>query len=331
MENKKRDNMIIKTKKSISLTNSPKNIELSSKVIDIDSEFILSNCLSEITKYPDNASDIFYKNVISNKTFSQDPWNVINNLNIVLKYKEDIYPIKVGIPFLLSKLLFKSDLPEETLNKLYVNKSYFGIKSNNLEPELKKINLKTNMKIKNFDNITINQINELDHDYNKKHTLKKCDIPTNKIKSITPSTEQLKLLNLNKGRNVIKFICKSRLSGQQELNSEIYLWDKQDRIVISDVDGTITKSDVLGHLMPIFGNDWAQPGVTELFNSIDMNGYKIIYLTARAICQSTVTKNYLNNLNQNNYKLPSGPLVMSPDGLFTSFKREVIDKTPQVN
>jgi len=245
MENKKRDNMIIKTKKSISLTNSPKNIELSSKVIDIDSEFILSNCLSEITKYPDNASDIFYKNVISNKTFSQDPWNVINNLNIVLKYKEDIYPIKVGIPFLLSKLLFKSDL--------------------------------------------------------------------------------------NKGRNVIKFICKSRLSGQQELNSEIYLWDKQDRIVISDVDGTITKSDVLGHLMPIFGNDWAQPGVTELFNSIDMNGYKIIYLTARAICQSTVTKNYLNNLNQNNYKLPSGPLVMSPDGLFTSFKREVIDKTPQVN
>ncbi len=139
MENKKRDNMIIKTKKSISLTNSPKNIELSSKVIDIDSEFILSNCLSEITKYPDNASDIFYKNVISNKTFSQDPWNVINNLNIVLKYKEDIYPIKVGIPFLLSKLLFKSDLPEETLNKLYVNKSYFGIKSNNLEPELKKI------------------------------------------------------------------------------------------------------------------------------------------------------------------------------------------------
>jgi phosphatidate phosphatase LPIN len=51
------------------------------------------------------------------------------------------------------------------------------------------------------------------------------------------------------------------------------------------VNGTITKSDVLGIIMSIFGNNLAQPGVTELFYSIEKNRYKILYLTARTICE----------------------------------------------
>ena len=33
----------------------------------------------------------------------------------------------------------------------------------------------------------------------------------------------------------------------------IYLWHHTDTIVISDIDGTITKSDVLGHILPVIG------------------------------------------------------------------------------
>ena len=33
----------------------------------------------------------------------------------------------------------------------------------------------------------------------------------------------------------------------------IYLWHHTDKIVISDIDGTITKSDVLGHILPVIG------------------------------------------------------------------------------
>ena len=33
---------------------------------------------------------------------------------------------------------------------------------------------------------------------------------------------------------------------------------------------------------------------------------------------------------QNNKGLPAGPLLLSPDGLFSSLKREVIDRTPQI-
>ena len=48
-------------------------------------------------------------------------------------------------------------------------------------------------------------------------------------------------------------------------------------------DGTITKSDVLGHILPIIGRDWAQSGVAQLFTQIQDNGYKMLYLSARAI------------------------------------------------
>ena len=41
-----------------------------------------------------------------------------------------------------------------------------------------------------------------------------------------------------------------------------------------------------------------------------------------------MTKKYLDNLIQEEKRLPPGPLIMSPDGLFTSFKREVIERKP---
>ena len=52
-------------------------------------------------------------------------------------------------------------------------------------------------------------------------------------------------------------------------------------MVISDIDGTITKSDVLGHILPVIGRDWAQSGVAQLFSKIRANGYHIMYLSAR--------------------------------------------------
>ena len=58
----------------------------------------------------------------------------------------------------------------------------------------------------------------------------------------------------------------------------------------------------------------------------------MLYLTARAIGQSNSSRNYITNLRQDadNKRLPSGPLVMSPDRLLRSFNREVILKKPQV-
>lgn len=38
----------------------------------------------------------------------------------------------------------------------------------------------------------------------------------------------------------------------------------------------------------------------------------------------------MKKVNQNGYKLPNGPILMSPDFLLDSAKREVIFKTPEV-
>lgn len=87
---------------------------------------------------------------------------------------------------------------------------------------------------------------------------------------------------------------------------------------------------MLGHVLPIVGKDWSHPGITSLYSAIVKNGYHILYLTARAIGQSAATRNYLTSLQQDGSVLPQGPILMSPDRLVYSFKREVIHKRPEV-
>ena len=46
------------------------------------------------------------------------------------------------------------------------------------------------------------------------------------------------------------------------------------------------------------GRDWAQSGVADLFTKIRNNGYHIMYLSARAIGQAAITKDYLASVKQ---------------------------------
>ena len=186
------------------------------------------------------------------------------------------------------------------------------------------------------DTQVINQQNLYDKEVNnnlkEKDELLKNDynLFKKKYKSFFPSSNQIKELNLKPEKNEICFVCRTSSSGIQTLKSSIYLWPYNSKIVISDVDGTITRSDVLGQVLPILGRDWTHEGVAELFTKIINQGYKLIYLTSRAIGQSTMTKNYLDSLIQEKKSLPPGPLIMSPDGLFTSLKREVIERKPHL-
>ena len=41
------------------------------------------------------------------------------------------------------------------------------------------------------------------------------------------------------------------------------------------------------------GKDWSHAGVASLYTNITNNGYKIVYLTSRAIGQARSTKEYL--------------------------------------
>lgn len=91
-------------------------------------------------------------------------------------------------------------------------------------------------------------------------------------KTLTPSSSQLFALNLHLGRNRITYRIGTTTT---ELSAYVYLYQWDTKLVISDVDGTITRSDVLGHLLPAFGWDWSHVGISKLFTNVTANGYQV--------------------------------------------------------
>lgn len=152
----------------------------------------------------------------------------------------------------------------------------------------------------------------------------------NYAKTLRLTSDQLKTLNLRKGVNTVTFTVQSEYQGTATCTAKIFFWDYDIQVVISDIDGTITKSDALGHVFTMIGKDWTHNGVAKLYTDIANNGYKILYLTSRAIGQADYTRDYLRRVEQNKYQLPDGPVIMSPDRLFTSLHREVIMRKPEV-
>ncbi|GAA5888764.1 hypothetical protein JCM6882_002843 [Rhodosporidiobolus microsporus] len=149
-------------------------------------------------------------------------------------------------------------------------------------------------------------------------------------KTLRLTSDQLKELKLKKGMNTISFSVRSSYSGFATCTSRVFLWESDFQVVISDIDGTITKSDALGHVFTMIGRDWTHLGVAKLYTDISRNGYKMMYLTSRAIGQADTTREYLKGIKQNGFQLPEGPVIMSPDRLMTSLHREVIMRKPEV-
>jgi len=154
---------------------------------------------------------------------------------------------------------------------------------------------------------------------------------TNKRNSLRLTKAEIGHLGLNLGCNSAVFSVTTRFQGTYKASCNIHLWRQRDRIVISDIDGTITRSDVRGMLLPLIGaSNWAQGEVVRLYNLIADNGYRILYLSARSISQAADTKFYLEQLRQDGLSLPPGPLFLNPKSLLQAGKLEVIEKRPEL-
>lgn len=154
------------------------------------------------------------------------------------------------------------------------------------------------------------------------------DSSTNYVKTLRLTSDQLRCLDLKPGENDISF---SVDKGKAIISSKLYLWKQNVPIVISDIDGTITKSDALGHVLTMLGRDWTHPGVAKLFEDISLNGYNVMYLTARSVGQADSTRSYLRGIEQDGgIKIPNGPVILSPDRTIAALKREVILRKPEV-
>ncbi|XP_049605520.1 phosphatidate phosphatase LPIN2-like isoform X2 [Syngnathus scovelli] len=148
-------------------------------------------------------------------------------------------------------------------------------------------------------------------------------------KSLRLSSEQIAGLKLKAGPNDVTFSITTQYQGTCRCQGTIYLWDWSDQVVISDIDGTITKSDVFGHILPQLGKDWTHEGIAKLYHSVHQNGYKFLYCSARAIGMADMTRGYLQRVNDRGTLLPRGPLLLAPSSLLSAFHREMIEKKPE--
>lgn len=80
----------------------------------------------------------------------------------------------------------------------------------------------------------------------------------------------------------------------------------------------------------MIGRDWTHAGVAKLYTDIVANGYNILYLTSRSVGQADTTRAYLNGVSQEGFKLPKGPVIMSPDRTIAALRREIYLRKPEV-
>ena len=131
-------------------------------------------------------------------------------------------------------------------------------------------------------------------------------------KSFYLSTDELKTMHLDKGINHAFFIVEDL---NIKIHFAIYLIPHSSKFIISDIDGTITKSDFRGFVGGNLGFDVHHRDVVRFLHNVYSNGYNVIYLSARPVAFDQGTREYLFEHLQNSdggYSLPRGPLFLNP-------------------
>ena len=304
----------------------------------------LSNCWDTISKNKSNKNfnmqGEFINKVVSKDEFFKDPWKIINNPNLAIKYRNQIFTSKVIIPMMFSQLVYGQPLPEEIVNKLTEGQDGHlfwktkhkdayridleqlsqGSTENDSENKILNYNSDGGIVSDKFNSINDDNLSDVSSNSSEKNIKKKFRM---KKSSKLPS-HILEKMDLKEGMNEIQYIVDGFT-----INSNIYLWNYSDKIVISDFDGTVTRSDVIGQIGVYFGIDWTHKYIAKLYSHIVNNGYKILYVTARTMYMQSSTKNSLNNIKQDGFSMPVGPMMMNESGYVDAIKTEIIDKVPQ--
>ncbi|XP_062918541.1 phosphatidate phosphatase LPIN2 isoform X1 [Mobula hypostoma] len=310
--------------------------------------FSLCGGLSENTEI---STDKFLQHIVTYQEFAENP-GIIDDPNLVLRINNRYYNWTLAAPMILSMQAFQKCLPKEAIDdwvKMKMPKKsgrwWFWRKRDSTvkQPETKQEKLSEADKTGQSQNTVTSRSKEEDSSSNEDSTQlneptandPKLTESTNKDysvsykKSLRLSSEQIASLKLKEGPNDAVFSITTQYQGTCRCEGTIYLWNWNDKVIISDIDGTITKSDALGQILPQLGKDWTHPGIAKLYHKIHENGYKFLYCSARAIGMADMTRGYLHWVNDKGTILPRGPLLLAPSSLFSALHREVIEKKPE--
>uniref|UniRef100_A0A671KJ16 phosphatidate phosphatase n=1 Tax=Sinocyclocheilus anshuiensis TaxID=1608454 RepID=A0A671KJ16_9TELE len=283
----------------------------------------------------------FMEHIITYHEFAENP-AIIDNPNLVVKIGNRYYNWTLAAPLILSLQAFQKNLPKATeeawVKERMPKKSgrwWFWRKRADSTIKQFTDSVCSERRVDTRDSSSDEEGKEVSaaassmerkvqsepHSHTSTHAYRK---------SLRLSSNQIASLKLKEGPNDVTFSITTQYQGTCRCEGTIYLWNWDDKVIISDIDGTITKSDVFGQILPQFGKDWTHQGIAKLYHSVAENGYKFLYCSARAIGMADMTRGYLQWVNDGGIILPRGPLMLSPSSLFSAFHREVIEKKPEI-
>ncbi|XP_058996759.1 phosphatidate phosphatase LPIN2 isoform X1 [Mustela lutreola] len=297
----------------------------------------------------------FMEHIITYHEFAENP-GLIDNPNLVIRIYNRYYNWALAAPMILSLQVFQKSLPKATVESWVKDKMpkksgrwWFWRKRESMTKQLPEAkegksdapptsDLASSTKEPASGRPAENDSSSDEGSQELEESIKVDPVPTEPSshgsttsykKSLRLSSDQIAKLKLQDGPNDVVFSITTQYQGTCRCAGTIYLWNWNDKVIISDIDGTITKSDALGQILPQLGKDWTHQGIAKLYHSINENGYKFLYCSARAIGMADMTRGYLHWVNDKGTILPRGPLMLSPSSLFSAFHREVIEKKPE--
>ncbi|KAE9332608.1 hypothetical protein PR003_g14425 [Phytophthora rubi] len=116
------------------------------------------------------------------------------------------------------------------------------------------------------------------------------------------------------------------------VDAKLHLWGPNESAVVVDLDGTLTISDVEGHIRTLrLGQyDFLHAGACDFFTKLHELGMRIVYLTARPLDWASASRTHLENAVQQSISLPPGVLITNSTGLTGALFTEVVNKTPHI-
>ncbi|ELK29171.1 Phosphatidate phosphatase LPIN1 [Myotis davidii] len=236
----------------------------------------------EITK------DAFLEQAVSYQQFVDNP-ALIDDPNLVVKIGNKYYNWTTAAPLLLAMQAFQKPLPKATVEAIMRDKmprkggrwwfSWRG-RSTTIKEESKPeqglageshstgeqpppLSMATRMKQESSSS-------DEEHSAARPSSAPLLPLMSNVgyKKTLRLTSEQLKSLKLKNGPNDVVFSVTTQYQGTCRCEGTIYLWNWDDKVIISDIDGTITRSDTLGHILPTLGKDWTHQGIAKLYHKV---------------------------------------------------------------
>uniref|UniRef100_A0A8C7IMR8 phosphatidate phosphatase n=1 Tax=Oncorhynchus kisutch TaxID=8019 RepID=A0A8C7IMR8_ONCKI len=257
-----------------------------------------------------------YQDLVSNPGIIEDP-------NLVICINSKYYNWAVAAPMVLSMQVFQKNIPKSAIDQLVKDK--MPKKSGRWWFSWRRKDMDTNS-----NQVANHRVSQSMLGLSRLIQKKPCTHSHTHCLIIPTLCCDQERLNLREGANKVMFSVTTQYQGTCRCEAAIYLWNWDDHVVISDIDGTITKSDALGHILPQLGKDWTHHGIARLYHKIHQNGYKFLYCSARAIGMADITKGYLQWVNDKGTVLPKGPVLLAPSSFFSALHREVVEKKPEV-